>query len=542
VTTPSRSTSSQIPRATVRDGFSASRHRQGDAPAGLISLGALYGALRRRAWLVGAAALAGLAISAVLYVVVPPGYQAQTSILITHNPAQDFASQMQGDVDLAQSLQVAGSAVHKLGLRENAARFAHSYTVGAPTDELLQITASASSASQADRQANAVAAAFLQYRATLLGIEQRVDVPTLTQQIAVIDSQLTVIGQEIHKASSLPPSAKRKAELHGLATRQRTADDALGSLNYEVANYPVLTLSMIRGTAVLDPAAPIPPSRRHLALNSGLAGLFAGLAVGLGVVLIDAAASDRLRRRRDIARALGAPIRVTVGKVRKAQALAATSSGDVRRLVAHLHNNLPDGGEIKPALAVVPLGDTEVAALALVRLARSLASKGTRVLLADISDGAKAARLLRVNDEGIHFAGAERERIVVAVPDASDRIPVGPIRPASHLGPAVRPGSNLAAVYGSADVLLTIATLDPATGAEHLATWTTDVVVVVTGGRSTAASLRATGEMIRLAEVRLASAVLVGAEKTDDSLGSRPTSSRIRRRRLMPRSRQSVSA
>jgi capsular polysaccharide biosynthesis protein len=542
VTTPSRSTTRQIPRPTVRDGFSASRHRQGDVPAGLISLGAIYRALRRRAWLVSAAALAGLAVSAVLYVVVPPGYQAQTSILIMQNPAQDFASQMQGDVDLAQSVQVASSALRKLGLRENAATFANSYTVAAPTDQILQITASAPSAGQAERQANALAAAFLQYRAELLGIEQRVDVPTLTQQIAVVNGQLAVIAQQLAKASDLTPSAKRKAELHGLAVRQRTAEDAFGSLNYEVANYPVLTLSMIKGTAVLDAAAPIPPSRRHLALNSGLAGLFAGLTVGLGVVLIDAAASDRLRRRRDIARALGAPIGVTVGKVRKAQALTATSSGDVRQLVAHLQKSLLDSGEIKPALAVVPLGDTQVAALALVCLARSLASKGRRVLLADISDGARAARLLRVNDEGIHFAGAERERIIVAVPDASDRIPVGPIRPASQHGPAVRAGSTLAAVYASADILLTIATLDPATGAEHLATWTTDAVVVVTAGRSTATSLKAAGEMIRLAEVRLTSAVLVGAEKADDSLGSRPTSSGIGRRRLVPRSRQSVSA
>ena len=80
----------------------------------------------------------------------------------------------------------------------------------------------------------------------------------------------------------------------------------------------LLTLSMTRGTAVLDPAVPVPPSRRHIELIDGVAGLVAGLALGLGVVLVEAVLSDRLRRRRDIARALGAPVDFAVGKMRKA--------------------------------------------------------------------------------------------------------------------------------------------------------------------------------------------------------------------------------
>ena len=109
----------------------------------------------------------------------------------------------------------------------------------------------------------------------------------------------------------------------------------------------------------------------------------------------------------------------------------------------------------------------------------------------------------------------------------------------------MRPGKALAAVYASADLLLTIATLDPANGAEHLATWTTDVVVVTTAGRSATPTLKSTGEMIRLAGMRLVSAVLVGADKADDSLGATPASPGLRRRLLKPLtsgSRQSVSA
>ena len=58
-------------------------------------------------------------------------------------------------------------------------------------------------------------------------------------------------------------------------------------------------------------------------------------------------------------------------------------------------------------------------------------------------------------------------------------MPVGPRRPA--LGPLARqaPAGDLAAAYAKADLLLVLASLDPAQGGEHLATWAADVVAVV---------------------------------------------------------------
>jgi hypothetical protein len=42
---------------------------------------------------------------------------------------------------------------------------------------------------------------------------------------------------------------------------------------------------------------------------------------------------------------------------------------------------------------------------------------------------------------------------------------------------------------------------------------------VITAGRSSWTKIHAVGQMVRLAGVRLVAAVLVGVEKTDDSLG-----------------------
>ena len=79
---------------------------------------------------------------------------------------------------------------------------------------------------------------------------------------------------------------------------------------------------------------------------------------------------------------------------------------------------------------------------------------------------------------------------------------------------------DLAAACASADSLLTLVTLDPVSGGNHLASWANEAVAVVTAGRSSATRIRAVGEMIRLAGTRLVSVVLLKADKSDESLGA----------------------
>lgn len=62
--------------------------------------------------------------------------------------------------------------------------------------------------------------------------------------------------------------------------------------------------------------------------------------------------------------------------------------------------------------------------------------------------------------------------------------------------------------------------LDPGVGADHLSTWANEAVAVVTAGASTTVKIHATGEMIRGAGIHLASAVLLGADRADESLGA----------------------
>ena len=70
-----------------------------------------------------------------------------------------------------------------------------------------------------------------------------------------------------------------------------------------------------------------------------------------------------------------------------------------------------------------------------------------------------------------------------------------------------------------ANLVLTLATLNASLGGDHLATWATDAVAVITASRSSWTTISAVGEMIRLSGTRLVSAVLIGADQSDESLG-----------------------
>ena len=61
--------------------------------------------------------------------------------------------------------------------------------------------------------------------------------------------------------------------------------------------------------------------------------------------------------------------------------------------------------------------------------------------------------------------------------------------------------------------------LDPALGGDWLTTWASDVVVTVTAGQSSATRILAVGDMVRLADLKTATAVLVRADRTDETLG-----------------------
>jgi capsular polysaccharide biosynthesis protein len=495
-----------------------------DTAAGLASLSFITAAIwrRRRFWSIAAAL--GLVLGACLFVTQPPSYKATTEAYLTLGPNEDPGTAINTDVALAQSRPVAALALHTLGLHESVDALLGSYLATPVTNRVIQISLTAPSSAEAARAANAVTAAFLQFRAEQLRVYQQLMISSLNQEIAAATAQAVPIANQANALSGNATSVADKTKLASLQGELATLTNQQQSARATQQTTLTATNTAVKGSYTINSASVTAHSRAKTGAIYALTGLIVGLALSIGFVVVAALVSDRLRVRDDIAHALGASVRLSVGPVRLRRllpgrrGLAAVASPEIQRISGHLRGRLADssGGA---ALAVVPADRDDVAALAVVALALSCAKSDKRVIVADLCPGAPAARLLGAAEPGVRHVNVQDTRLVAVIPERGDVVPTGPLRPDVARAQTLPVSADLAAVYSTADVLLTLAALDPMLGAEHLATWAADVVVMVTAGKSSWTRVQAVGEMVRLAGVRTVSAVLVGADKTDETLG-----------------------
>jgi capsular polysaccharide biosynthesis protein len=430
---------------------------------------------------------------------------------------------------MAETRAVAALALQKLGLKEDVGTFLGSYTVVPVTERVLKITVTAPSGAQAVQRANAVAAAFLDFRANDLRAAQELVLASLNQQASQAQQQLNSINSQISQLSG-SSSHSDQAEVKRLNTEKTSEEGILYNLQQTVTGVQTTiqpeTSAAVQGSVVLDAAYPLPHSRIKRPLTLALEGLFGGLVLGIAIVVLQALVSDRLRRRDDVAEALGAAVGLSIRSVRGPwwapwQARRpATSDRDVDRIAAHLGRLVAGESRSIVTLAVIPVDDMQVPAQSLTSLAVSLAKDHKRVVVADLCVGAPAAKLLGAGNPGVGPVTVQDTRLIVATPEPDDVAPIGP-RPGRSPQSGRTPFADaVAGVCASADILLTLATLDPALGGEHLPTWAANAVAMVTTGRSSPERVHAVGEMIRLSGTRLVSAVLIGADAADESLGT----------------------
>jgi len=518
-------------RLSAFDDFEDADDRPAADPAtGLISLGFIGAALRRGMRLCCVFALVGLVAGAGYYEKSPHSYKATASVLLADDPNQDPAIEILTDQALAESIPVATAAVRQLGLRQTPTSFAATYTITVVTDQVLAVTAQAPSSQDAVQRAAAVAKQFLQFRDQYEQIQQQETDTQLNQQVSQAQQHLDAITSQISQLSSQPATAANLATLSSLKAQRTAASNALLEVRQyvtqTVASTQTVTRGMVQGSEVLNAATPVKHSSLKTALLYTIIGLVGGLVLGMVIVVFAAITSDRLRRRDDIAYAFGAPVRLSVGPLRKGRWIPYLRRRAIRRrdmelVVEHLRNAVPGSSRGPAGLAVVAVDDTQTVARAIVALAISTAGQSRQVVLADLSAGAHAARRMGVKGPGVTAVKMESgHTVVVVVPAADDVAPVGLLQSRASANGYVPANKSLAATCEGADLVLSLVTLDPAFGAEHVASWATDVVAVVTAGRSSAVRIHAAGELIRLAGVRLGSVVVLDADKRDESLGT----------------------
>ena len=357
-------------------------------------------------------------------------------------------------------------------------------------------------------RASAIANAFLQLRARQAKTAQQVLVRSLDQELQQATLAEANLSSQISRVQAEPSSSSRQARLKSLQNEHKQALISLGVIQQTVAGAQAgsSTLSAETASVVLDPAAPLAHSKLKGRLIYATYGLIVGLLLGIGIVVVRAVVSDKLRRRDDIARALGAPVKLSVGTVRPSRrfppgrrGLNAADDVEIRRIVAHLRDDVPPR-EGRAALVVIPVDDPDVAALSVASLALHHAEEGRKVVLADLGDGAPAAALIENQGPGVRMVNLDRGRMTLAVPDRDELAPVGPLDRRPAQAPRSQFSEEVAKASASADLVLTLVTLDPALGGEHLLTWADTAVAVVTAGQSSWTKVHAAGEMIRLPE------------------------------------------
>jgi capsular polysaccharide biosynthesis protein len=489
-----------------------------DLVAGLVSLGFFGSVLRRKARVWCLTGLLGLVIGAGLYVKYPPAHHATTSVLLVYTPNQDPQTQVQSEASLASSLLVAGRVVNELKLPQSVASFQAAYSVTAVTDNVLTINVGAPSSAAAVQRASAVANAYLAYRAQYAQTQYQLMVTQLNQEYNTAELRLKTLQAQSDQLTP-PTTSAQRSEYQDLQAQMGQQQQIMQYATTTEATSKTYTDSLVQGSYVLNAATAVKPSKIKGPALYFAGGLFGGLIVGMAGVIIGALMSRRLRRRSDVAAALGAPVKLSVGPLRKSRGRqGARQERDMKRIVAFLRGTVPGSSQGPASLAVVAVDDAGVAARAVASLAGACVAEGKQVVVADLSAGGHLARLLGVSDPGVCPVSRNGADFVMVLPEPEDVAPAGPV-PGSY--PAVTTQASEAVVNAcaSADLLLTLATLDPSFGGDYLGTWTTDAVAVVTAGESTAEKIRSVGDMIRLAGTRLDSAVLIGADKKDESVG-----------------------
>jgi hypothetical protein len=511
---------SRLPDLWGYDGYPVVDNTQPvDDQAGIVSLGYIGAAIKRKKKIWVLTTALGVLVAGALYATHKATYSNTTTVQLALNPNLDAATALQTDAILAVDSTMAQLAMQKLGLHEPVPTFLKTYTVTVSTTaaNLLTFTATTATPNAAYNETNTLATTFLQYRA-------QTELEKESANTAAQDQQLTQTQQQISQLNSQIKKLKNEGVTTGdsrlvrLQNDLSTAQTLLASLQANVASANATqrstTAQLIAGSSVLDTGIPAERvSKKKFAIEYGGGAIFGGLVLGLLIVAIGAILSDRLRRRDDVAAALGAPVRVSVASGGK-RSRKANRAADLKRVAAHLGAAVPTGSESAGSLVVVAVDGKKFVSEAIRELAVATAKEGKRVVVADLAGGA-LGESFGTKEPGIRGVDVAGTRMVLVTPDRGDLAPVGPLH-APLLG---TPMNGIQNVQAAADLFITLAAVNPATGAAHLKTWADEAVAVVTAGESSVTRVQAVGEMIRFAGADLTSAVLLGADERDESLG-----------------------
>jgi capsular polysaccharide biosynthesis protein len=276
---------------------------------------------RRRRVLVATAAV-GLALG-ITYVMVQPPPLTSTALVLLPAPTEAQASSIDvaTQVRIALSATVLGSAGEAVEPALSARSVNKMVEVSAPTEQLIEIDAASTQASQAQTLSQAVADSYVAYvkdTAQAVSTAAQAELQTrqedLETQITALQDQITSTMARQQEVEPDSEDGRREAQLlAGLRTEQADISLQLDEVKDEIATSGPADSSSSAGASVIQPAttATGPSTVRRLLVWAPLGALICTV-LAVAVLLATARRDPRVGLRDEIADAVGSPVLAAV--------------------------------------------------------------------------------------------------------------------------------------------------------------------------------------------------------------------------------------
>jgi len=268
-------------------------------------------------------ALIGLVLGLLYGIAVPALVSAKTMVVLPPQAAAYSGAptrDVQTEIAIAMSSSVLVPASIDAGEKLPFLTIQKRVSITAVTDELLQISAKASTASQAEQLANAVAAEFVSYSAGQASLYQSGQVAEWKTQATDIQSQITNISRELvseqkvieSEAPTAPDYDSQQSSIDALSAAQSNFGLELRVVNTQIAQAELSASTPGSNVIILQRAttAVLPSITRIPQL--GAVGLVLGFLIGIIVSFAVGRRDRRIRLRDDFSRAAGVPVVASV--------------------------------------------------------------------------------------------------------------------------------------------------------------------------------------------------------------------------------------
>ena len=362
------------------------------------SLGSL-GHLRRYWWVALLGTLLGLGLGVIYTAGVAKTYSSTALLEVLPPPVQTSVTgarinssvNMDNELQFVTSLAVAQSAQKLMRVDTDPADLQSQVTaVVPPNTSFIQISFSGVSPDRARAGAHAFAEAYINERSDAAKASVSVQSEGITKQLADLQTKLTA-------ATAIAATAASNAPAHQQALANiNIYSNQISSLQQRLS--PLTTTDFTAAQITNDADLPTDPAKPIPALYIGGA-LFAGLVLGLGLMVLAARMDRKVRDVSDVERRVARPVLGEIKNRTKSREvhgiLASRSGGDqFDRLRLRLESV---SAERSRSVLVVAVGSGGAASFGAANIAAAEARAGREVVLICANPESTAARMFGLN-------------------------------------------------------------------------------------------------------------------------------------------------